>query len=156
MAVEGYTEEAFVKHIKNFYCTRDSLVSITVKNAKGKGPDGIVDTIKSAKRSGQYNLVGAVFDGDITPSATTSKWLSDNKVELFISDPAIEATLLSILKSRIGRNTKECKALLGALCPGDPTERLFYEKNFPKSLLDSSRASTARLNDLIIFMTRKA
>lgn len=155
IAVEGYTEDAFVKHVKSIYCRRDALVTVTIKNARGHGPEGIVDAIKSAKRTAQYNLTAAVFDGDIPIPSQVQKWLKDEKIELFISTPAIEATLLSILKSKIPRTTKECKErLLGLKC-GDPTERQFYEKHFDRATLDGSRATTSRLNDLIIFMTRK-
>jgi len=155
IVVEGYTEDAFVKHLKSIYCSRDCFVTVTVKNARGHGPDGIVDTIKSAKRTAQYNLTAAVFDGDIAITDKISKWFRDEKIELFISTPAIEATLLSILKSRTGTSTKECKSMLERLISGDPTDRAYYEKNFGKSVLEGSRATTSRLNDLIIFMTRK-
>lgn len=155
IAVEGYTEDAFVKHIKSLYCKREDCVTVTVKNARGHGPEGIVDTIKSAKRTASYNLTAAVFDGDIPIASAIQKWFIDEGVELFISTPAIEATLLSILKQRVPLTTKGCKQLLEALRAGDPTDRQFYEKHYGKPLLDASRATTSRLNDLIIFMTRK-
>lgn len=131
------------------------MISITIKNAKGKGPEGIVDAIKAAQRTGQFNLIGAVFDGDLPVTPVIGKWLTRNRVENFISEPAIEATLLSVHRLRIGRSTHECKELLSGEFAGDPTDATFYERHFPQSTLDAARLTTSRLNDLIIFMTRK-
>lgn len=156
MAVEGYTEEAFIRHLKSIYCGRDSFISLTIKNAKGKGPEGIVDAIKAAKRTGDYNLVGAVFDGDIQISAEVDKWLNANKVARFISTPSIEATLLSIHALKLGKTTKNCKDLLINALRGDPTEESFYVKHFPDHIVERGRMSASCLNDLIIFISRKA
>lgn len=156
IAAEGYTDEAFLRHLKSIYCGRDSLVSLTIKNAKGKGPEGIVDAIKSAKRSGDYNLIGAVFDGDIAISAEVEKWLTAQKVARFISTPSIESTLLAARSIKAGRTTKDCKDLLAQAFTGDSTEEAFYAKHFPKDVLERSRLKISCLNDLIIFICRKA
>lgn len=156
IAVEGYTDEAFVRHLKSIYCGRDSLISLSIKNAKGKGPEGIVDAIKSAQRTAQYNLVGALFDGDVPVSAEVDKWLNKNKVSRFISTPAIEATLLSARAIKPGRNTKECKDIVMNTLVGDATEEAFYTKHFPQPVIERGRMNVACLNDLIIFICRKA
>ena len=155
MAVEGYTEEALIKHLKSIYCGRDSLVSVTIKNAKGKGPEGIVEAIKSAKRTGDYNLIGAVFDGDIQISKDVNAWLNSNKVSRFISTPSIEATLLSVRAIKPGRTTKDCKDLLLNAFAGDSTDESFYVKHFADCVIERGRMSSSCLNDLIIFMSRK-
>lgn len=156
MAVEGYTEEAFIRHLKSIYCGRDSFISVTIKNAKGKGPEGIVDAIKAAKRTGDYNLVGAVFDGDIPISAEVDKWLNTNKVARFVSIPSIESTLLAVHAFKLGKTTKECKDLLISALKGDSTEESFYTKHFPNHVVERGRMSASCLNDLIIFISRKA
>lgn len=156
LAVEGYTEEAFLRHLKNIFCGRDSLVSLTIKNAKGKGPEGIVDTIKSAKRTGDYNLVGAVFDGDLPISNDVDKLLKLHKVTRFISTPSIESTLLSARLIKPGRTTKECKDLISNFLKGDTTEESFYTKHFSEQIIERGRMNASCLNDLIIFISRKS
>lgn len=156
VAVEGYTDEAFLRHLKNLFCGRDSLVSLTIKNAKGKGPEGIVDAIKSAKRTGDYNLVGAVFDGDLSISRDVDNWLNAHKVYRFISTPSIEVTLLSARLIKPCRTTKECKDLLSRTLNGDSTEESFYAKHFSEQIIERGRMSASCLNDLIIFISRKA
>ncbi|MCX5511242.1 hypothetical protein [Pseudomonas sp. BJa3] len=156
IAVEGYTDEAFLRHLKSIYCGRESFVSLTIKNAKGKGPEGIVDAIKSAKRTGDYNLVGAVFDGDLPVSADVDKWLRSNKVSRFISTPSIEATLLSARFIKPGHTTKACKDLLSSTLNGDATEDSFYSKHFSEQTLERGRLTASCLNDLIIFISRKS
>jgi hypothetical protein len=100
-------------------------------------------------------MIGAVFDGDLPITPNIEQWLRTNRVETFISDPAIEATLLAIRNQRTGRSTKECKEILARSFGGDPTDASFYERHYPQAVLDGGRLSTSRLNDLIIFMTRK-
>ncbi|PBP76158.1 hypothetical protein CCL15_02050 [Pseudomonas syringae] len=156
IAVEGYTEEAFLRHLKQIYCGRDSFVSMTVKNAKGKGPDGIVAAIKSATRTGDYNLIGAVFDGDVPISVEVERWLKANRVATFVSTPSIEATLLAVKTCKPGRTTKECKDLLTATLSGEATDESFYGKHFPEAVIERGRMSASCLNDLIIFITRKS
>lgn len=156
VAVEGYTDEAFLRHLKSIYCGRESLVSLTIKNAKGKGPEGIVDAIKSAKRTGDYKLVGAVFDGDLAISPEVDRWLNVNKVSRFISVPSIEATLLTARLLKPGQTTKACKDLLSFALKGDATEDSFYMKHFPEKIIERGRLSASCLNDLIIFISRKA
>lgn len=153
LAVEGFTDEAFARHLKTIYIKREMMISVTVKNAKGKGPEGIQDAIKSAMRTADYSLVGAIFDGDIPISPKVGKWLTENHVQTFVSSPAIEATLLSIHGLKIGRTTDECKNLLATSLKGDSTEPAFYEKHFSRPVLESGRFTTSRLNDLIIFLT---
>jgi hypothetical protein len=156
VAVEGYTDEAFLRHLKSIYCGRDSLISLTIKNAKGKGPEGIIDAIKAAQRTGQYNLVGALFDGDIPISLEVDRWLTKNKIYRFVSTPAIEATLLTARAIKPGRTTKDCKDMLINVLAGDPTEEAFYAKHFPQPIIERGRMTVACLNDLIIFICRKA
>ncbi|MFV3314085.1 hypothetical protein [Pseudomonas sp. NY15374] len=155
LAVEGYTDEAFTRHLKLIYCTRDLPISVTIKNAKGKGPEGVADTIKSVMRTANFNHIGAIYDGDLCAAPNTKKFFIENKITEFISSPSIEATLLSVLGLKIGRNTDECKALIERHLSGESTEQNFYTKHFPRTVLERGRITTSRLNDLIIFMTRR-
>ena len=41
---EGDTEKAFLDYLKSLYVTRGCGVSVTIRNAHGKGPINVVDT----------------------------------------------------------------------------------------------------------------
>ena len=48
IVVEGETEEAFVQHLKRLYYHRGMRLSISLKNAHGHGPQGVISKLKSA------------------------------------------------------------------------------------------------------------
>jgi hypothetical protein len=153
VAVEGYTDEAFVRHLKELYCSRNIPISITIKNARGHGPEGVMDCIQSALKTAQYDLVAAVLDGDLDICKKCQDYFYQVDARLFISTPAIEATLLQIQNKKPGRTTGLCKRQLGDLLSGDSTEVRFYERHFPKEMIDKAKPTITLINDFVIFIT---
>ncbi|MBK9220467.1 MAG: hypothetical protein IPL70_19975 [Uliginosibacterium sp.] len=99
LVVEGETEEAFVSHIKGLYYQRSMRLSVSIKNAHGHGPQGVIDKLKSVAQTADFDHRIAVLDADIPLTTAEDKWLRGAKVESVVSVPAIEATLLEILAS---------------------------------------------------------
>ena len=49
---EGDSEEAFLKHLRDLYCSGGAGLTVTVRNAHGKGPENVIDhAAKQAKHS---------------------------------------------------------------------------------------------------------
>lgn len=154
LVVEGFTEEAFTKHLKLCYINREMHISLTIKNAKGHGPDGIVDTFKSTfKTTSYFDLKGAVLDSDLPITQENSRFFDENTIHTFISDPCIEATLLELSGRKSAPNTKACKTLLLRFLAGNQLESNFYEKHFTKEIIDSRRKNLALVDGLLSFMT---
>lgn len=153
VTVEGYTEEVLLRHLKSLYCLRTLPISVTIKNARGHGPQGVIDAIKAACKTAEYSAKIAVFDGDIPLTPEDSKWFSDENVTLFISTPCIEATLLKMRSARVASNTASCKRSLERLLPGDQTDLKYYERHFPREVIESARVTLPMINDLIIYIT---
>lgn len=155
LVVEGFTEEAFSKHLKACYIDRDMHIALTIKNAKGHGPEGIMDAFKSIfKTTDSFDYKGALYDSDVPCTAEVNRFLQRNEVYSFVSNPCVEALLLSLLGERPGINTRSCKQSLSRLLTGDPTDRYYYERHFEKDLLEQRRQHVALIHQLISFITR--
>lgn len=149
IVVEGETEEAFLTHIRKLYYQRGMRLAISIKNAHGYGPQGVIDKLESVAQTADHDWRIAVLDGDIPLTVAEAKWLRREKVETILSTPAIEATLLAILDKPAPGSTAACKSELQKHAPGDATELRYYEKHFPRPELDKARARIPALAALI-------
>lgn len=157
-AVEGDTELAFLTHVKECYITRECNLSVRIRNARGHGPLGIVDALVSGSRGKDYDFLAAMLDSDIPLCNKSKNYFAKNKVKLFQSIPAIEATILSLGNNRLKENilTSECKRLLERLIPGDSMDIRFYERHFDKVYLDANRNRVLLVDELIKYLTAPA
>lgn len=149
IVVEGETEEAFVTHLRNLYYRRGMKLSVHIRNARGYGPQGIIDKLKSVTQTILYEHRIAVLDGDIPLKTSDEKWLRVSKVQTIISVPAIEATLLTILGKHAPDITNACKSELQKHAPGDQTDTYYYKKYFPLEMLEQARKKVLVLDALI-------
>lgn len=154
IVVEGETEEAFTAHLKRLYYQRGIPLSVSIKNAHGYGPQGIIDKLKSVAQTAEFDRRLAVLDTDIALQPAQQKWLRSQKVELIFSDPAIEATLLTILGKHAPDVTSACKSGLQKQAPGDPTDGRYYEKYFPLATLEAARLKNPTLEALIAALSK--
>jgi len=149
IVVEGYTDEAFTKHVKRLYYHRGMRLSVSIHNAFGHGPRGIIKKLKSVAQTADFNHRIAVFDADVPLTAEEASWLRKEKVDTIVSVPAIEAPLLAILGKPAPKSTEACKKELQKHAPGDPTEASYHEKYFPHDKLEQARGKFAVLDALI-------
>lgn len=75
IVVEGETEEAFAAHLKRLYYQRGMPLSVSIKNARGYGPQGIIDKLKSVAQTADFDHRYAVLDSDIPLLPEQEKWL---------------------------------------------------------------------------------
>lgn len=154
IVVEGETEEAFVGHLKRLYYQRGMPLSVSIKNAHGYGPQGMIDKLKSVAQTADFDRRIAVLDSDIALLPPQEKWLRQQKIELVFSTPAIEATLLSLLDRSAPNVTSLCKSALQKHAPGDPTDTRYYENYFPLPLLEKARNKISTLETLIAAVSK--
>lgn len=152
IVVEGETEEAFIGHLKRLYYQRGTPLSVSIKNAHGHGPQGIINKLKSVAQTADFDHRFAVLDSDIALLPAQEKWLRHQKVGLLFSNPAIEATLLSILGKLAPALTHACKGELHKQAPGDPTDGRYYDKYFPLAVLEQARKKVPVLEALIAIL----
>lgn len=149
IVVEGETEEAFAAHLKGLYYQRGMSLSVSIKNARGYGPQGIIDKLKSVAQTADFDHRYAVLDSDIPLVPAQGKWFRSEKISLIFSTPAIEATLLAVLGKQPPDLTSACKSELHKQAPGDPTDARYYEKYFPFVTLEAARLKNPTLDALI-------
>ena len=65
MVGEGTTDWAFLKYIKSLYIIRGCGVSAKVLNARGKGPDHVVDYAIRQRQNAAYDRIIALLDSDL-------------------------------------------------------------------------------------------
>lgn len=148
---EGDSEEAFLKHLRELYCAAGAGVTVTVRNAHGKGPENVVDHTARQARIYSYDAHVAFLDTDIPWADKLKKEARKARIEMVGSRPCLEGLLLSILESRPPEKSAECKKRIRQLLGVDLTERKSYTDRFPKAVLESARARLPELDRLIRF-----
>jgi hypothetical protein len=136
IVVEGFTEEAFCKHLKSIYA-RDCGVRVEIHNARGGSPQ---DVIQAALNRPGFDRTFVFFDTDIALPPT---WAAKARRAAHIPitpSPCVEAFLLAILGHPCPADTTTCKRAFDAILPPpDKYDPRTYARHFPKELLDASR-----------------
>ncbi len=148
---EGDCEVAFLKHLRQIYCSGGRGVTVTINNAHGKGPEKVVEHTRHQARPCSYDQVVAFLDTDIAWSDQLKKAARQDKIALVGSSPCLEGLLLSILQQRVHDGSVECKKALRRLVGQDMTEREDYEQHFPTPVLELARQKIPELDRLLRF-----
>jgi len=148
---EGDTEKAFLDYLKSIYVTRFCGVSVTVRNAHGKGPMNVVDTAIRQSRTGEYKVVAVLMDTDLPWTADVIK-LAGKRICLIGATPCTDGLLLQILGEQVPTQSLRCKEALLARMNRKPFVKEAYAQDFPKQLLDEKSADVPALKKLIELM----
>ena len=146
---EGDSEEAFLKHLRDLYCSGGAGVAVTVRNAHGKGPENVIDHAVRQAKIYSYDARAALLDTDIKWTDKLKKDARKAKINMIGSTPCFEGLLLSILGKRPADQCADCKKAIQQLIDIDLTERKTYAKHFPKAVLDAARLKVLELDLLL-------
>lgn len=149
---EGDTEKAFLDHLKSQYVTRGCGVSVTIRNAHGKGPENVVDVAIRHARGADYTLVAVLMDTDLPWSSALRKLARTKKICLIGANPCCDGLLLHILAESVPEESAQCKAKLIERLEKKPVVTEAYRNDFTKVLLDSRRDTVGALNKLLSLM----
>ena len=83
---EGKSDAAFLKYLRTQFCAGGSGVSVTVRQANGKGPSNVISTAIGALRISSYDKKLCLLDTDID-------WTSQNKIDAKRSDADVAVLL---------------------------------------------------------------
>lgn len=135
IVVEGFTEEAFCRHLKVTFA-RDCGVSVEVHNARGGAPK---DVVRSALRRKGFDRTILMYDTDV---ALEKSWESKARAAgfaLVASSPCIEAFYLELLGEPVPPRSDECKrAFSKYLDDRQKCDFRAYGSVFPKEMLEKS------------------
>jgi len=135
IVVEGFTEEAFCRHLKAIFA-RDCGVSVEVHNARGGAPK---DVVLSALRRMGFDKTILMYDSDV---ALEKSWASKARAAgfaLVTSSPCVEALYLELLGEPVPPRSDECKrAFSKHLDDSQKYDHRAYGNIFPKEMLEKS------------------
>ena len=146
---EGTTEQAFLRYVKSLYISRGCGVGVTIRNARGKGPDHVVDYAIRQCRNAAYDRVVVLLDTDLEMSAAVRRRVRTKKVQIIGATPCVEGLLLAILGEHVPATSAECKQRYGGVLPARLMLLEDYSEHFPKILLDGRRAEVPELGELL-------
>ena len=151
---EGYSEVAFLKHLKSLYVERNSGVSAKINNAYGKGARNVVSVACKLSTNANYDLVAALFDTDTDWTTEVARLAEDRHITTLWVKPCFEAFLLQIHgENTVGLTTSKLKRKLKNKFGYDASDNDLYTKNFSKALIEKARDSNDLLNNLINALT---
>lgn len=152
LVVEGDTERAFVGHLRALFA-RNCGTRLTIECAYGGSGDAILE--QALKLCPGYDRRAVLYDADRPPTLKTLLHKAQaQKLELIISDPAIEAVLLAILGQPAPPDTESCKRALANLISDSLTDVRNYPRHFPESLLRAKAPDVSALRQLLALMNR--
>ena len=59
---EGYSEVAFLEHLKSLNVERGRGISVKIGNTRGKGPDHVLDNAIRQSNNGAYDAIAVLMD----------------------------------------------------------------------------------------------
>lgn len=148
---EGESEEAFLKHIKQFPQCRNNGKKITIKNAHGKGAAHVIDFAIRVSKHFNYDVVFVLFDTDTDWNEAVRKKAEKNKLKMVKSDPCLEAMLLRALGVHPDMNAS-LKKQFSPYINHDSTEAENYREFFHEEALQKMRKKEKELDNLLEWM----
>jgi hypothetical protein len=146
---EGKAEVAFLKHLKQLYCSGGNGVAVTIRNAHGKGPGNVIATAIGASSSASYDKKVCLLDTDLEWTSENKHDAKRKKIELVGSTPCLEGLLLRILGKMVLRDSSACKQQLRDLTHKNMLEPEDYVDNFCYARLQSVRLSITELEAIL-------
>lgn len=146
---EGRHEEAFLNHLKQLYVPRGCGLSVTIKNARGKGALHVIKWTIGQVANADYDTVAALLDTDTGWDAKTEKLARVKKIQVLKSEPCFEAMMLRLIgKPAIG-DAHALKKQLAPFVKNDATQRDHYAENFGSECLNAGRGKEPAIDALL-------
>ena len=146
---EGRHEEAFLNHLKKLYVSRGCRLSVTIKNARGKGALHVVNWTVRQIANADYDVVAVLLDTDVDWNAKTEKLARSKKIQVLKSEPCFEAMMLRLIgRSAIG-DAQSLKNKFSPLVNNDATQRDHYALHFGHTSLQAGRGRELTIDELL-------
>lgn len=151
---EGLAEQVFLSHLKVLYVPRGAK-SVTIKNAKGKGGATVLDFAIRQWQQAAYDEVGALLDTDAQWSDAQRALARRKQVQVFESDPCLEALLLRVagLAVPAGGSAAHKRAFKDQLGAEAHIAKV-YERSFDRATLDAACERLPELKAIVDFLQR--
>lgn len=146
---EGRHEEAFLNHLKQLYAPRGCGLSVTIRNARGKGVLHVINWTARQIANADYDVVAALLDTDSDWNAKTKKLARTWKIQVLKSEPCFEAMMLRLIgKPTIG-DAHTLKKYFAPYVSNDATQKSHYALNFSHACLQAGRNKEPTIDALL-------
>lgn len=146
---EGYHEEAFLQHVKRLYAPRGCGLSVTIKNARGKGAKHVVEWTARQVANTAYDTVAVLLDTDTDWSPAVAKLAKSKKILALTSEPCFDALMLRTLDINPSGDAKAMKKQLAPYVNYDATRREHYAAHFGSDCLLGCRDQESTIDALL-------
>lgn len=146
---EGYDEEAFLNHLKHLYVQRGCGLSVTIKNARGKGALHVIDWTARQIANADYDAVAALLDTDTDWNAKTEKLARTKKIQVLKSSPCFEAMMLRLIGKSGNGDASALKRKFAPLVNNDATRHANYALNYDAECLQAGRGKELTIDALL-------
>lgn len=146
---EGYHEEAFLHHVKQLYAPRGCGLSVTVKNARGKGAKHVVEWTGRQIANTAYDTAAVLLDTDTDWSQAVAKFAKTKKIRVLTSEPCFDALMLRLVGENPCGDAKAMKKQLAPYVKQDATRRDHYAAYFGAECLQARRAQESTIDALL-------
>ncbi len=154
---EGFTELAFLQHIKDLFVTRNSDISVKVEHANGGSPEKVIEKALRLRASKSYDCCFVLLDVDVPfqpTSSLTKKMKRKPELQVLKATPCIEGMFLAVLNqnnfSQSSTNTRDCKHIFESYVPNDKkTEKYSYRPIFTITVINNRRNSVPELDAIL-------
>lgn len=146
---EGYDEVAFLHHLKQLYVPRGCGLSVTIKNARGKGALHVIEWTGGQIANADYDTVAALLDTDTGWDAKAEKLARRKKILVLKSEPCFEAMMLRLISKPVVGDAHTLKKQFAPFVKNDATQREHYALHFGPDCLQAGRGKEPALNELL-------
>ncbi len=146
---EGRHEEAFLNHLKQLYVPRGCGLSLTIKNARGKGALHVIKWTAGQVANADYDMVAALLDTDTDWNAKTEKLARTKKILVIKSEPCFEAMMLRLIGTTPIGDAHALKKQFAPFVNNDATQRDHYAENFGSECLNAGRGKEPAIDALL-------
>lgn len=152
LVVEGETEEAFCKYLKIEY-NRDCGLAVRIHNARGRGPDFIIEQARKQYCSKAFDRVFILMDADLEIElAKSHRTVKSIGAVIWRSEPqCIEGFFLKLLGRCPPGTSGGCKDEFHSfgISESDKLDWNSYGTLFPRDRLEDLRLHHPHLDNLI-------
>jgi 3-methyladenine DNA glycosylase/8-oxoguanine DNA glycosylase len=146
---EGYAEEALIRHCKTIWLERDAGLVVTIKNARGKGAEHVVDYALRQAANAQFDRLFAVFDTDTDWTERVQARVEEAQLQVIAAEPCLEAVLLTVHGQAVtGKTAAALKKQFEKRFGAPAHEPRVYEQHFGAVWLNQVCARHAFLQSI--------
>jgi hypothetical protein len=146
---EGYDEVAFLNHLKQLYVPRGCGLSVTIKNARGKGALHVVNWTAGQAAIAKYDVVAALLDTDTDWDEKAAKLARTRKILVLKSEPCFEAMMLRLIGKAPTNGAHALKQQFAPYVNNDATLRDHYALYFGPDCLQAGRGKELTVDALL-------